>query len=261
MVSIVIRNKNEAKALENTLSILTKIYSEDIAEIILVDNRSTDDSVAIAEKFNCRIIYIDNFTYGRAINYGIEAAASKYILLLSSHSIPIGKHFFKNAVAAISASENYAGVRFINGIDNYNWAIRNGFKTKDPVNFGLLAACCIVNKQVWETYKFDETLLAVEDKEWSERVMKAGFEILDINETFFYFINRGHKAWLKKYKIETIASSLLYGKNFASKPRIIASFFKKILIGCTVKYFRSLTAEYQALKTNLEINKAINKKR
>ncbi|SPE78539.1 hypothetical protein FLACOL_02555 [Flavobacterium columnare] len=34
MISIVIRNKNEAKLLERTLKILTKFYHDDIDEII-----------------------------------------------------------------------------------------------------------------------------------------------------------------------------------------------------------------------------------
>ena len=93
MISIVIRNKNEGVALESTLNILRKLYIEDIDEIIVVDNNSTDKSIEIAKKFKCKIIMIENFTYGKAINLGIENTKNDLVLLLSSHAIPIGNSF------------------------------------------------------------------------------------------------------------------------------------------------------------------------
>lgn len=257
MVSIVIRNKNEAKALENTLSILTKLYSNDFKEIIIVDNNSSDGSIDVAKKFNCEIVNITDFSYGRAINYGIEKADSKYILLLSSHSIPIGNSFFKNSLQELNKSDNIAGVRYINSIDNYNRAIQNGFKVTDSLRYGLLATCCMVNKEVWKENKFNEDLLAVEDKEWTNRVMKKGFDILDLNETFFYFIKRDKKASLKKYKIETIASFQLTNKRCSSLTRIVISFLKNIIILNTKKYFISISDAIESLKTNLEIRKKL----
>jgi rhamnosyltransferase len=106
-ISIVIRNKNEAVALENTLSILTKVYSNDFKEIIVVDNLSSDESIEIANKYNCKIITIDDFTYGRAINFGINASISNYVLLLSSHAIPVGTAFFENTLIALNNGSKY----------------------------------------------------------------------------------------------------------------------------------------------------------
>ncbi|WP_337967347.1 glycosyltransferase [uncultured Flavobacterium sp.] len=259
MISIVIRNKNEGKALESTLSILTKLYSEDFEEIILVDNNSTDNSLEIAKKYNCKIINIDNFSYGRAINLGIEASVSKYVLLLSSHSIPIGKSFFKNTLEELHKNDNIAGVRYINSIENYNRAIENNFKIKNPLKEGLLAACCIINKEVWKDNKFDEDLIAIEDKEWNDRVMKKGFEVLDLNETFIYFISRDQKASLKKYKIETIASQKMANQKPLKLTRIIGSFFYRIMVRNTQKYFKSVRYEFEVLKTNLEIREKLKK--
>lgn len=148
MISVVIRNKNESSALENVLSILTKLYSEDINEIIIVDNNSVDDSILVSNKYNCKVITIDKFTYGSATNLGISSANSKYVLLLSAHAIPVGKSFFKNTIQELQKSNTIAGVRFINSIENYNRAILNDFKVKDPLKFGLMTGCAIVNKEV-----------------------------------------------------------------------------------------------------------------
>ena len=78
------------------LSILTNLYSKYIKEIIIVDNGSTDISREVGLQYNCKISTIDNFTYGKAINQGISLAKSQYILLLSSHSVPIGTGFFEH---------------------------------------------------------------------------------------------------------------------------------------------------------------------
>ncbi len=48
MISVVIRNKNQSKALAFLLKNLTERYIDDIDEIIVIDNLSTDNSKEIA---------------------------------------------------------------------------------------------------------------------------------------------------------------------------------------------------------------------
>jgi rhamnosyltransferase len=201
MISIVIRNKNEAKALEDILNILTRLYKDDFEEIIIVDNNSTDNSIEVALKFNCKIVNISNFSYGRATNIGIDAAKSQYVLLLSSHAIPVGNNFLKNTIIEIKKNNSLAGIRYINSFENYKRSLQNNFEVREPLDFGLMTACALVNKEVWVNNKFNEELVANEDKEWSQRVVNNGFKILDFNETYFYFIKRNSQASLKRYKI------------------------------------------------------------
>lgn len=260
MISIVIRNKNEAKALENILFIITNVYSGDYAEIIIVDNYSTDNSVEIALKYNCKVVNLKDFTYGRAINVGIEAATTKYVLLLSAHAIPVGKSFFKNTVAAVADNENVAGIRYINSIENYKRAVKNNFKVLEPLDCGLMAACALINKEVWEQFKFNEELVAIEDKEWSERVVKNGFQIIDLNETYFYFIKRSLKGNIARYKNETIAAHLIRKKEFLSTTVIWGSFLKNIVFANTKKYFESMNHEFLLVKAKMEIRKELKKK-
>lgn len=256
-VSVIIRNKNEAKALDDVLRILNHLYTEDIAEIIVVDNLSTDESLGVAKKWNCNILTIKNFTYGRAINYGIANAASNYVLLLSSHAIPIGNNFFKNSVGALRVSDRLAGIRYINSFENYKRALENNFEVRQPLKFGLMAGCCMVNKKVWEVYKFDENLSFSEDKEWSQRVVKGGYKILDFNETFFYFIKRNYKSLMNRYKNETLAEYQLQEKHFPSTLRLIASSFKKIFLINSMEFFRKTKTEMELLKIRLEIRKKL----
>lgn len=259
-VSVVIRNKNEAGALENVLSILNRLYLGEIKEIIVVDNQSTDMSTSIAKRLGCKVITIENFSYGRAINLGIEAASSVYVLLLSAHAIPVGNSFFKNSIVALEKSETIAGIRYINSIDNYNRALQNDFVVKDPLRFGLMAGCCMVNKKVWEQFKFNEELVFSEDKEWSQRVVENGFDILDFNETFFYFINRQQKSILERYKNETIAEYQLHNKDYPSPARSVLSFCKKNLVTNPLEFLKIVKNDLLILKTKLEIHKTLKRK-
>jgi hypothetical protein len=155
--------------------------------------------------------------------------------------------------------QNIAGIRFINSIENYNRALINDFEVKEPLKFGLFGGCCIVNKKVWEQSKFNEELVASEDKEWSERVMKRGYRILDLNETFFYFINRNQKASLKRYKIETIAEYQLTKKKFPSPVFFFGSFLKKVILTNTRNYFKTIANDFLVLKTKYEIYKKLKR--
>jgi rhamnosyltransferase len=255
MISVVIRNKNEAKLLERTLKVLTKFYKNDIDEIILVDNNSTDNSIEIANQYNCKIVYIDKFTYGKAINMGVESAKNDVILLLSSHAIPIGNSFFKNSMQFIIENKDWAGIRFINSAKNYERVLESDFEVKQPLDFGLMAACCLVSKKVWEHNKFDESLPFSEDKEWSHRITENGFKIYDFNETFFYDINRNEASQINRIKNETLAHYQLHkSKKFPSKIKLVFSFFKKIFILNTISYFRTIKRDFQIFKIKFWIS-------
>lgn len=258
-ISVVIRNKNEAVALEKVLRILSKCYSSDLKEIIIVDNNSSDNSLEVAKRYGCKVVNISEFTYGRATNRGIEASSSDYVLLLSSHAIPVGRSFFKNTLLALDKDKKIAGVRYINSFENYERAINNDFLIKNPLEYGLMAACCIINKKVWEEVKFNEELLAIEDKDWSQRVIARDYKIADLNETFFYFMNRNFKANLYRYKIESISTFRLHNKKFPTPLKSFLSLIKKLFVTNVIQYLQSCRRAFLGFKTNLEIYQYLNK--
>lgn len=253
MVSIVIRNKNEATALQKVLRILHSQYRNDFAEIVIVDNNSTDNSLQIAQNYGCKIVSITNFSYGRATNLGIQNASANYVLLLSAHAIPVGNSFFKDSLAIMRANANVAGLRYINSLDNYTRAIENDFVINNPIQFGLMTACAMINKTVWQQVKFDEEMVFSEDKDWSKRVVDAGFQLNDINQTFFYFAKPTPKGLINRYKNETIAHYQLKNQIGPSKGKIVLSFFKKIMLTNVLTFFTTLKRDITMLKTKFEI--------
>ena len=260
MFSVVIRNKNEAQYLKKVLHILDTLYKEDIDEIVLVDNLSTDKSVEIAKSYNCKIVTITNFSYGRAINMGIEASRNNFILLLSAHTIPIGHYFFKSTLTFLKTKKDVAGLRYINSFNNYERALENNFTVKEPLKYGLMAACCIVVKTVWEQHKVNEVLGFSEDKEWSERVVNEGFSIYDINETFFYFIKRSKSSLVNRHKNETLAGYQLFETKPPSRVKVILHLLKKVIFKNTKVFFSTAVLDIKKAISIFQVVKILSKK-
>ena len=67
LVSIIVRTKNEERWIDHCLSTIATQSIKDY-EIILVDNKSNDNSVNIAKKYTDKIINVTEFYPGKAIN-------------------------------------------------------------------------------------------------------------------------------------------------------------------------------------------------
>jgi (heptosyl)LPS beta-1,4-glucosyltransferase len=78
-VSAVIITRNEERNIERCLRSLSWA-----GEIILVDSHSTDNTVSIAEKFNCRIISTDWLGYAKTKQLGVDQANSKWIFWIDA---------------------------------------------------------------------------------------------------------------------------------------------------------------------------------
>lgn len=257
MISVVIRNKNESDALGKMLPMLFHYYKDDIAEVIMVDNQSTDNSVAIAKQYGCKVITIDKFTYGKALNLGIEHAIHNYVLLLSAHALPIGASFFKSAIAAFENDRHIAGVRFVNSFPNYQDAYNSPDSINAPLEKGLMNACAMINKKVWKLYPFDEDLCASEDKHWSDLVFNQGYRIKNVTETFFYFAKRDQIANISRLKNESIAEGIIINKKPQSLSKVLLSSLYAMTVKNSITFFKTISYQVRLLKAKLAIRKAL----
>ena len=98
-ISVIIRNKNEARWIGHCIqSCLENFHAP---EIIIVNHKSSDDSIEIAKSFRhdpslkpalrnyceLKILNIDDYSPGKAINLGVANASFKYICILSAHCV------------------------------------------------------------------------------------------------------------------------------------------------------------------------------
>ncbi|PRZ20074.1 glycosyltransferase [Flavobacterium granuli] len=242
-ISVVIRNKNQAEALEFLLKNLTERYHEDIDEIIVIDNISNDNSEQVVNKYGAKLVQIKKFSYGVSANLAAESASNEIVVIFSSHAYPVSHDFFKLISKKFEENINLAGLRCLHNKNDFRNYINNISSRTDPNKSGLIFCGSAFSKKIWELHKFKDDIQTMEDKEWSLRVIKNGFDIDFSASIFCYDIVRDHKQIFFRFKNEVIGGYQLWHTQYSYKRAI------KGLIGTIFKLFKTFLIElYFAFK-------------
>lgn len=110
-VTVIIPNYNGKKYLVSCLKALLENTDMEI-EIIVVDNHSSDGSIEEAKKVYPEVNYIlleRNYGFSKAVNEGIKASKTPYVLLLNNDT-EIKKGFVYNLLRTIQSSKRIFSV-------------------------------------------------------------------------------------------------------------------------------------------------------
>ncbi|MDO4519583.1 MAG: glycosyltransferase family 2 protein [Eubacteriales bacterium] len=213
-VSIVIPNFNGLSYLEGVLTSLERQTMKSF-EVILVDNGSSDGSVAyVTEHFpKVRIIqFEENTGFCRAVNAGIQASDTPYVILLNN-DIETDFRFVEELVAGIKRHKRafscqakmiqYHDRSKIDDAGNYysalGWAYARGkgknvesYNTEEQI-FSSCAGAAIYRRSFLEkTGLFDEEHFAyLEDMDLGYRARIHGFENWYIPKSKVYHVGSG----------------------------------------------------------------------
>ncbi len=228
-LSILIRNLNESAALLQTLSSVKNQLVDFDYEIIFIDNESDDDSMRIAESFNCKIFTLarKDFSFGYALNFGISKCQGKYILILSAHLILLNELFLQKIPSCFTSS-NIAGLRFIIPDANLPKALNEGVKKLVYSNEEkfmerhwkslLVNHCAAIRRSAWDELKFDEEAIASEDKIWSLGILQKGYSILyDVPLYYMYVKPFTVSSKIMRSGIEEAAKQKITGQKYNPK--------------------------------------------
>ncbi|KVV15875.1 glycosyltransferase family 2 protein [Flavobacterium sp. TAB 87] len=210
MISVVIRNKNQAAALSFLLKNLTERYADDINEVIVIDNLSTDNSSEITNQYAARFVTIEKFSYGQSANLAASEAKNPIVVMFSAHSYPVSHDFFKLIKEKFYSNTNLAGLRCLHSTNDYRNYINQISAKADPNRSGLIFSGSAFSKKVWEQYPFKEDVCTFEDKEWSKRVLQNGYEIEFVPAIFHYEIKRTAKQNFFRFKNDVIGNYQLW---------------------------------------------------
>ncbi|ACL03366.1 glycosyl transferase family 2 [Desulfatibacillum aliphaticivorans] len=200
-VSIIVRSKNEEKWISSCLASVFRQEFKDF-EVILVDNNSTDKTVEKAKKFPvAKIVNIDQFLPGKALNLGVRNSTGEYLVNLSAHCIPVDSKWLGALLDAFD-DPSIAGVygrqepmAFSSDLDKRDlintFGLDKKIQKKDPFFHN---ANSMIRRDVWEKYPFSETATNIEDRIWAKEILEQGYTIVYDPEASVYHyhgINQG----------------------------------------------------------------------
>jgi rhamnosyltransferase len=184
--SVIIETKDAARSLGATLE---RVFDQDVApfEVIVVDGGSRARAVADAGNSDALFLSIapGKWNNARALNRAAKAARGDILVLLSARCRPVGtdwlenliRHFDDPTVAGVWGGSlfgtnlsmppfgpptrqrrgSYSRENWMWGLSNANGAVRAGLLAHEP---------------------FDESLPALEDKQWARVMMERGYCIV-----------------------------------------------------------------------------------
>ena len=184
-VSVIVRFHNEAKYLDAVMEALSlQVFPLGQYEIIGVDNQSEDMSKPIAARYATRILSIDDYLPGKALNKAISQTSGKYIAILSAHAIPACRswlatlylHMKKPSVAGVYGAQLYPiNSKFLDKRDFDIFARHQPRIEREDSDFWN--ANSMFSRQVWEMQPFDERVFELEDHHWTKMILPLGYKI------------------------------------------------------------------------------------
>ncbi len=199
-ISVIIRSKNEERWIGHCIQSVIEFL--DKPEIIIVDNNSSDETIPIIKSFKedpnfkvkkknnytkIKILSIDNYSPGRAINLGVKNAKNKFVLVISAHctikKINLNKHLkdlkkfkcvFGNQIPV------WKGKKITK---RYIWShftdqpVVNMYSDQEDRYF-MHNALSLFERNFLLKNKFNENLTSKEDRYWVNSIIKKKYKFL-----------------------------------------------------------------------------------
>lgn len=187
MISVVIPNYNRGKtislALESVFSSTYKNY-----EVIVVDGGSTDNSIEIIRKFDCKLVELnrEEDKHSRALNAGVEISKGNILLFIDTDScLPrdalekINDMFNREKDISVIVGMPDAFCKFKNiASQHFNLRIHfNYLHMPDYISTLYGSVCAIRREAFFDVGGFDANLTESDDNDLGYRLSDRGYKI------------------------------------------------------------------------------------
>jgi GT2 family glycosyltransferase len=192
-LGIIIPSFNGSQALQKTLEELCR---QNLGQqVLVVDGGSSDGSVEVVHQAGVRLLEVENFGYGHALNRGIEVTKTPYLALMNS-DVLMPKATLEAAVLRLEQAK--LGVvgplpLLPNGSKQHSFSMAylpNHLNIHKPLPVKMLHGYCLVTRRdvLEQVGGFDERFFMYnEEYDWCWRVLKAGYGLEMIPETAIHF--------------------------------------------------------------------------
>ena len=211
-VSVIVRYHNEEKYLGAVMEALSQQeFPFGEYEIIAIDNLSDDNSTEIVAKYTKKILPINDYQPGKALNMAIAQVKGKYIAALSAHTIPASrnwlatlyKHMNSPDLAGVYGSQLYhIDSKFLDKRDlDIFFRDKPRVETEDS---DFWNANSMFPRTVWEKQPFDEKVYELEDHHWTKMLLPKGYKVhFEPNALVYHYdhVLRNDREYLAKTNI------------------------------------------------------------
>lgn len=216
--SVVIRAYNEERHIGRLLSGISQQTIKDL-EVVLVDSGSTDATLAIAagfaNHFALQVVHIQpgEFTFGRSLNLGIQAARGERVVIASAHVYPVYPDWLERLLAPFTDPQVAVTYGKQRGDANTRFSEAQIFARWFPEhsNHRQVTPFCnnanaAIRRSVWETRPYDESLTGLEDLEWAHWAMGRGHALAYVAEAEVVHVhNETPRDVYNRYRREAMA--------------------------------------------------------
>lgn len=172
-ISIIIPTLNEAENIRQLLPNLLKNGGKHLAEIIVVDANSPDDTLQIAKKMGAVALLSPHRGRAKQMNFGAKQASGEVLYFIHADTRPPAS-FTKDILAAIEEGYLIGSFRFKFNSDKYLLKINAFFTRFDRLMSRGGDQSLFITKSEFEALKgFDEHHRIMEDYEFIIRARKT----------------------------------------------------------------------------------------
>lgn len=183
-------------------------------EIIVVDSGSSDGTVDVARSLGARAVRVarEEFSFGRALNRGAEAATGDILIIVSAHVYPASRRWLEELLQPF-ADESVALVYGRQqGDHRTKWSEHQLFhrwfplvSAEDQAHDFCNNANAAVRRSVWATMPYDEEVPGLEDIQWARRARQRGFKIAYSAEAVVVHVHEEtYRQIYRRYRREAI---------------------------------------------------------
>lgn len=252
LTSIIILTYNKLEYTKLCIESIRKFTTSGTYEIIVVDNKSSDETKSwLIKQLDIKAIYnTQNVGFPIGCNQGIEIATGDNILLLNNDVI-VTPNWLENLNTALCSDEKIGAVGAItnscsnaqqiavtyNNIDeliNFSSMLNKSNSSNWEYRLKLVGFCYLIKKEVLTSIGLLDPLFTpgnYEDDDLSIRIIKAGYNLLLCKDTFIHHFgsvsfstnSNIYNDTLYKNKLKLTAkwglntSEYCYGKDYLTK--------------------------------------------
>ncbi len=227
LVSIIVPAYNEEKVIGRLLMSIRR-QSYPYIETIVVDDKSTDDTVKISKKFTKNVFLREHFERSVQRNFGAKRSKGRYLLFLDA-DMKLSKKVIEECVKVMNLGDKNGAVTIpeISVASNFWESVkaheRNFYNLEGDT---VTDAARFLKRSIFQKLGgYDEKLTGPEDWDLPERIRKAGYKIVRVNSVIYhyeripslwklmkkkYYYGLGSYRYLKKQKISAFSPKTIY---------------------------------------------------